>query len=55
MTYCDISVGSGKTMGRKTSGIKLEDNLRTRLKPNPRAVMSAYTPLTRRWPVSQFG
>ena len=48
MTYCDISVGSGKTMGRKTSGIKLEDNLRTRLKPNPRVVMSAYTPLTRR-------
>jgi hypothetical protein len=30
-------------MGRKTSCIKLEDNIRTRLKPNPRTVMSAYT------------
>jgi hypothetical protein len=30
MTYCDISVGSDITMGRKASGIKLEDNLRTR-------------------------
>ena len=39
MTYCDISVGSDKTVGRKTSSIKLEDNLRTRLKPNPRVVM----------------
>jgi len=45
MTYCDISVGSGKTMGRKTSGIKLEDNLRTRLKPNPRAVVTVRTEL----------
>jgi hypothetical protein len=34
-------------VGRKLSGIKLEDNLRTRLKPNPREVMSAYTTLTR--------
>ena len=35
MTYCDISVGSDKTIGKKTSGIKLEDNLRTRVETRP--------------------